>query len=75
MLNGTRIATGEFVDEQARTRYIRVIYQNRNGDVRESCWDSRNGWYTRPDQLIVTGAVAMLKTPIAVTFWKVGQEV
>jgi hypothetical protein len=75
MLNSTRLAAGEFIDSQSKRRYIRVIYQNKDNSIRESCYDSDNGWYTRNDQLIVSGDIAMPKSPIAVTYWGTGQEV
>jgi len=74
MFNSTRLAAGEFIDSQSKRRYIRVIYQNKDNDIRESCYDTENNWHTRADQLIAPGTIAMAKSPIAVTFWNIGRE-
>ncbi|KAM3086992.1 hypothetical protein ACMFMG_001102 [Clarireedia jacksonii] len=74
MFNSSRLAAGEFVDSQTKRRHIRVFYQNKNNDIRESCFDTDNGWHTRADQLVFPGTLAMAKSPIAVTFWNAGRE-
>jgi hypothetical protein len=70
MALNTRLAATQFTD-QGNT-YIRVYYQDENY-IKESCYDSANGWYIKKDGVVAGNAKK--NSPIASTSWADGKEV
>ena len=70
VLNRTNIASVIFTDGNGV--YIRVYYQDREGNIRETFYDQGSGWALR--ELDIVG-VGRLNTGIAVTTWNQGTQV
>jgi hypothetical protein len=71
MLDFSRLAATEFVDLDG-SRHLRVYYQNEDGHIKESCYDSSNGWHARVADVAVA---ARKNSPIAVATWNKGTNV
>jgi hypothetical protein len=59
MLDFTDLAAVQFSENG--TFFLRVYYQD-GCLVKESCYDSQNGWYTMPDDIVANDA--RVNTPI-----------
>jgi hypothetical protein len=58
----------EFVGSGGDT-HVRVYYQNEDCHIKESCYDTKNGWHARATDVAVT---ARKDSPIAVASWNKG---
>jgi len=70
MLDFTDLAAVQFSENG--TFFLRVYYQD-GCLVKESCYDSQNGWYTMPDDIVAKDA--RVNTPIGATNWQEGKQV
>ncbi|OXV06683.1 hypothetical protein Egran_05550 [Elaphomyces granulatus] len=70
MLDFTCLAVVESVVNDIQ--YVRVYYQNQDRRIKESCFDTKNGWYARGQDVVVT---AKLYSPIAVSSWDKGKQI
>jgi len=70
MLDFTCLAVVESVVNDIQ--YVRVYYQNQDCRIKESCFDTKNGWYARGQDVVVT---AKLYSPIAASSWDKGKQI
>lgn len=69
MLDFTGLAAVQFSD--GGKLFLRVFYQD-GCLVKESCYDTENGWYTMPGDIVANDA--RLNSPIGATNWQGGKE-
>ena len=51
---------------------VRVCYQDKSGNIKQTCYDDPQSWYSSPNGVI---GKASLNNGIAITGWAEGNEV
>jgi len=51
---------------------LHVCYQDKSGNIKQSFFDSKSGWYTSPNGIV---GKADLNNGLAITGWASGDEV
>lgn len=51
---------------------VRVCYQDKSGNIKQTCYDDPQSWYSSPNGII---GKASLNNGIAITGWAEGNEV
>jgi hypothetical protein len=75
MPGSTRFAVCRFHDDSTKSTCTCVVYQDKDYNIRESRYDSIQGWNAQPDPIVVSQDKVMENSPLAMAAWNSGQEV